>query len=139
MIEREGALEAVGRHAAAREDRARIVDQHVDARLGSRDLGAEALDLGELRQVGIVNGVAEAGCGGLELRERRPPTGAIARHDDQPRPHAGEAQGRDLADPGGCAGHHHGLVAHTVLLLAAVPASTYGIAFRRQDALMTPS
>jgi hypothetical protein len=80
-----------------------------------------------------VAGVAEAGRGRLELRQRRPAARAVACDDHEARAHAGEAQGRDLADPGGRAGHHHGLAAHAGLL-AAVPASTYGIAFRRQDA-----
>ncbi len=121
VVEREGALEAVRREGAAREDRARIVDQHVDARRGCGDLAADALGFGQAGEVGIVNSVAETRRRRVEPGARRLAAAAVACDDDHPRAHRGEAYGGDLADAGGCAGDHHGLAVHAGLLLACQP------------------
>ncbi len=66
MVEREGLLEAVRRLVPAGEHRARVVGEHVDARVRRTQFVGEAPHLGQLREVGdmLVNRGAGAGAAG---------------------------------------------------------------------------
>jgi len=56
--------------------------------------------------------VADAGSPRAQARQRRLAARAVPRHQHQPRAQAGQTLGRDLADSGGAAGHHHDLAVH---------------------------
>ncbi len=57
VIGREGELQAVFSHLALPEHRARVVDQHVDARLGRADFGGQAVEIAQARNIAVVNRV----------------------------------------------------------------------------------
>src|SRR5262249_45990522 len=53
VVRREGSLQAVGRDASLAEQGARVIDEHIDARLGGSDLVPHAFHFGEAREIGI--------------------------------------------------------------------------------------
>ncbi|MEJ0042246.1 MAG: hypothetical protein WDM81_08530 [Rhizomicrobium sp.] len=71
VVDREGHLQPVDAFLPRGEDRAGIVDQDVDARLGGGDFRRDALHLGDGREVGEMGGVRGRGVGGAELGEGR--------------------------------------------------------------------
>jgi hypothetical protein len=112
VVGRERQLEAVRGDPAAAEHRARVVHQHVDPWLGRRDLGGHPLGVGDEGEVGVVRDVADTRPPRAQARQGRLATRAVPRHQHQPRAQAGQTLGRDLADSGGAAGHHHDLAVH---------------------------
>jgi hypothetical protein len=61
VVQRECLFEPVLREPAAAEHGSRVIDQDVDARLLAGDFGGHALHLGDLRQIGVMDRVGEAG------------------------------------------------------------------------------
>ena len=85
MVEGEGHFQAFGGDATVGEDRAGVVDQHVDARFAGGDLAADAPRFGDPRQIGDVGAVAATRRDLLELGERRVSALRVARNEDDAR------------------------------------------------------
>ena len=112
MIERECALETVGRDFALGEHRSGIVEQDVDARLRCGDVCRGPPDLGKPKQVGIVDTVLCQREAVAQLREHCLSAVLVAGDHDNARPHRGQRFGRGPADTGCGAGDDAGFSLH---------------------------
>jgi hypothetical protein len=127
VVEREGVLEALRRHRARGEDRAGVVGQHVDARLGRSDCGGDAPGFCQHGKIGVVDDVSNARRGRPQPRQCRLAPRAVARDEHQPRAQFRQAHGGDLADAGGRASDHHDLALHrSAPILVACAAALSG-------------
>ena len=99
MVEREGQLQTFRRHPPAREHRARVVDQHVDALLARRDRGAHAASFGHAGEIGQMHAMAEPRRNRLEPAQRRLGAALVAGDEDDAGASSGELHNRDFADP----------------------------------------
>jgi len=104
--------EALGRDPAGAEHRARVVDQHVDARLGRRDLRGHPTRLGHEREIGEVRAVRHPRPTLPQAPERDVGPSPVARDQHDARAHPRERFRGHLADAGGAPGDHHDLVLH---------------------------
>ena len=112
VVRREGGLHAVLRRPSLAQDRARVVDQHVEPIMARPVLGRE-LAHRRLRREIAAHEVDVAVAGGLrDLGDRGLALLRIASHRDHRRAHLGELERRDLADAGGGAGDHANLAVH---------------------------
>ena len=100
MVEREGGLQSLGRHAPGAEHGAGIVDERVDSRFACGDRFADPTRLrhaGEIRQM---HAMPEPRRSRLKLAKRCFDASRVARDEDNARPYAGKLENRDCADAG---------------------------------------
>jgi len=107
VVEREGPLEAVGRHLARAEHGAGIVREHVDARVGLEQLGGEPAYPVHPFEVGHVLVHGRAAAGGARLLRGRAYAHRVAADDAQLGPTAGQLDLVRLAEPARGAGEDH--------------------------------
>jgi len=112
VVEREGALQAVGGEVPVSPEPADIVNQHVQPRIGVSHLGGQAAHLCQDRHVGGkgVDGWA-ARCG-ADAGRGRLGTGLITAGDADPGAQCGEPDGGGLADATCASGDQNGLPSH---------------------------
>jgi hypothetical protein len=102
VVEREGALEAVGRDLARREHRAGVVGEHVDALVALEQLGRQPADLVQALEVGdVLVRRAGRGRGGLAHVRR------VAADDRDLRAAPRQLDRCGAPDPARRAGQHH--------------------------------
>ncbi len=104
VVEREGALEALGRELAKPEHVSGVVDEDIDARLGRGDLRPDLLHLSDQRQIGIMDAMVDARADLAQTLERFLRPRAITGDHDDAGALPGELLGSDPADTRGRAG-----------------------------------
>ena len=99
MVEREGLLEAVGRHVARGEHGAGVVREHVDAPVGVEELAGKTANLVHPLQVGHVLVHRRAATGAPRHLRGRPYARRVTADDAELGAADGELDGGRVPDP----------------------------------------
>ena len=112
VVDREGRLQAFGSDAPVGENGAGVVDQHIDARLARRDLGADPLRLGHQREIGRIRAMPTPGAIASSVAQRCLGAACVASHEHDARAHFRQRLRRDGANARRDAGRHDRLALH---------------------------
>ena len=117
-------LQPVGRHRPLRRQHARVVDQHVEARLAREELGREAADVAEVAEVAPHDLDVRAGGALDDLRARLLGARGVAGEQPDARAESRESRGRRQPEARCRAGHERDAAVHPLELGVApgVPA-----------------
>jgi hypothetical protein len=127
VVEREGALQAIGGEVPVSPEPADVIDQHIQPRIGASHLGGQMAHPGlggHVRGKGIHRRAARCGA---DAGRGRLGAGLIAAGDADPGAQGGEPDGGGLADATGASGDqnelpgHQGGVSHGPFLLRRPP------------------
>jgi hypothetical protein len=115
VIDREGHLQAVWREPPPIEQRARVVDEDIDARLGRRNLSGRSARFSNAGEIGVDQPVWDAWSRAAHVGQRCGGSRSIASDEDDPRSLARQLRGSGLADTGRTTGNDDDLALRPAL------------------------